>query len=144
VRPRRSPRAPSGRGLLRTSTQPTLNPLLLLLASVRTFTLNVSHTPISVECLFSTNLLPNFTDGESCSDVGQVLVINDPAAWESGSASIPNQPTGGLLRMAQRQKAPAFDTMYDNTSNTEISRSVTSSPMRYSGAFRSQQAWTDW
>jgi len=35
--------------------------------------------------------------------------------------------------MAQRQKAPAFDTMYDNTSNTEISRAVTSSPMRYSG-----------
>ena len=43
------------RGLLRTSTRPTLN-LLLLLASVCACTLKVSRDPISVECLISMTL----------------------------------------------------------------------------------------
>jgi len=44
------PAKPPG-GLLRTSIRPTLN-LILLRASVCTFTLRVSHAPISVECWF--------------------------------------------------------------------------------------------
>jgi len=44
--------------LLGTSTRPTLKLLLLLRVSVRVFTIEVSRTPILVEGLFSTNLLP--------------------------------------------------------------------------------------
>lgn len=63
------------------------------------------------------------------------------AYWESGKASSPIQATGGLLRMAERSShTPAFDTMYDSLSpGRELSRDITASPMRYSGAFRSQQ-----
>ena len=43
--------------LLRTSTRPKMDVLLLLRASVCAFTPKVSHSPISVECLLSTTLL---------------------------------------------------------------------------------------
>ena len=60
--------------------------------------------------------------------------------WESGTASRPTQATGGLLRMAQSSRTPAFDTMYDHQHpGQDLSRDITASPMRYSGAFRSQQ-----
>ena len=51
----------------------------------------------------------------------------------------PTQATGGCA-MAQTSKTPAFDTMYDvRHSGMDMNRDVTASPMRYSGAFRSQQ-----
>ena len=50
-------RRPAG-GLLRTSTPPTLDILLLLRASASKFTLKVSATLNSVDCLFSMTLLP--------------------------------------------------------------------------------------
>lgn len=66
--------------------------------------------------------------------------VSESSFWESGSARRPTQATGGLLRMAQSSHTPAFDTMYDSQHpGMEMSRDVTASPMRYSGAFRSQQ-----
>ena len=66
--------------------------------------------------------------------------VSSSSFWESGSASHPTQATGGLLRMAQTSRTPAFDTMYDaKHSGMDMKRDVTASPMRYSGAFRSQQ-----
>ena len=61
-------------GGLRSSTPPTLSLLLLLHASVRAFTPNARHAPISVENLFSVTLLPIHPAGQLCSDVGRVLV----------------------------------------------------------------------
>jgi hypothetical protein len=66
--------------------------------------------------------------------------VSSSSFWESGPASRPTQATGGLLRMAQSSRTPAFDTMYDTQHpGQDLSRDITSSPMRYSGAFRSQQ-----
>ena len=39
---------------------------------------SISHASISVECLFSMTLLPIHPDGETCFDLGQVSVLNDP------------------------------------------------------------------
>jgi len=50
----------------------------LLRASRIAFSLKVSHVPILVECSFSMTLLPIYPEGKSCSDVGPVLVLNDP------------------------------------------------------------------
>jgi len=68
-------------GSLRTSTRPTLNRRLLRLRVL----LLLPHTegksaPISVECLFSMTLLPIHYNGKSCSDLGRLLVLNDPAS----------------------------------------------------------------
>lgn len=66
--------------------------------------------------------------------------VSSSSFWESGPASRPTQATGGLLRMAQSSQTPAFDIMYDlKHPGIDMSRDVTASPMRYSGAFRSQQ-----
>jgi len=43
---------------LRASTRPTFHMVYLLRASAQAFTLQVSHTPISVKCLFSMTLRP--------------------------------------------------------------------------------------
>ena len=40
----------------------------------------MNHAPISVVCLFSMMLLPIHPEGESCSDLGRLLVRNDPLA----------------------------------------------------------------
>mmetsp|Transcript_38427 Transcript_38427/g.95331 ORF Transcript_38427/g.95331 Transcript_38427/m.95331 type:complete len:380 (-) Transcript_38427:1491-2630(-) len=65
--------------------------------------------------------------------------VSTSSFWESGTPSRPTQATGGLLRLAQKQRTPAFDTMYDNQQHKDISRDVSNSPLRYSTAFRSQQ-----
>jgi len=62
------------RGLLRTTSRPTLISSSSS-APVCAFTLKVSQAPISVE-------------GKSDSDLGRVLVLNDPAGWRTcGSPS---------------------------------------------------------
>jgi hypothetical protein len=48
------------RGVLRTSTHPTLNLPFLLRGSVGAFTFKVIHAPISVEWLFSMTLLHGY------------------------------------------------------------------------------------
>jgi len=47
---------PQAGGSFTSSTPPTLTLLLLPRASVSSITMNVSHAPISVECLFSMTL----------------------------------------------------------------------------------------
>ena len=69
------PRPP--RKLLRTCSQPTLNLLLLLrMVSENKHPTGVeSHPPPSHVCM---SIHP---EGKSCSDLGRVLVLNDPSDW---------------------------------------------------------------
>jgi len=62
--------------------------------------------------------------------------------WQSGAMNNPQKPTGGLLEMAQKNKVPAFDTMYDKQKYANIQTDVAASPMLYSGSFKSLQART--